>query len=127
MIRKAVVRQRSAPRHLRSRAATVVAYARAQLGRPYSYGRLDCSGLTMRSFARAGVVLPHKAARQDERGRRISRAAARAGDLALWGGDNAYHVAIYLGGGRVIHAPRPGDRVKVSRLWGRPYFVRVLR
>lgn len=105
----------------------MVAYARTQLGRPYSYGRLDCSGLTMRSYARAGVALPHKAARQDERGRRVPRRIARAGDLVFWGGDNAYHVAIYLGRGRVIHAPKPGDRVKVSRLWGYPSFVRVLR
>lgn len=105
----------------------MVAYARRQLGRPYSFGRLDCSGLTMRSYAQAGVSLPHKAARQDERGRRVPRSAARPGDLAFWGGDDAYHVAIYLGRGRVIHAPKPGDRVKVSRIWGSPYFVRVFR
>ena len=111
----------------RGRAAVVVAYARRQLGKPYRWGSLDCSGLTMRAYARAGVRLPHKASRQDERGRRVPRSAARAGDLVLWGGDSAYHVGIYLGGGRVIHAPKPGDRVKVSRLWGHPYFVRVLR
>lgn len=81
----------------------------------------------MRSYARVGVPLPHKAARQDERGRPVARSGARAGDLVFWGGDDAYHVAIYLGRGRVIHAPKPGDRVKVSRIWGSPSFVRVFR
>lgn len=126
---KAGTRRAAAGRFGRAsgRAATVIAYARRQLGKPYSFGRLDCSGLTMRSFARVGVSLPHKASRQDERGYRVSRSAARPGDLVFWGGDNAYHVGIYVGRGRVIHAPKPGDRVKVSSLWGSYYFVRVLR
>jgi len=107
-------------------AGVVVAFAYAQLGKPYQYGAdgpggFDCSGLTMRAFRKAGVRLPHKAAGQ--RGRSVSRRAARAGDLVKWGG---WHVGVYVGGGWVIHAPKPGDRVKKSRLWGSYRIVRVL-
>jgi cell wall-associated NlpC family hydrolase len=91
------------------------------------FGKLDCSGLTLRAYGRIGVSLPHKAARQDEHGRRISRSAARPGDLVFWGGDNAYHVAVYVGRGRVIHAPGRGRHVQVSGIWGSPYFVRINR
>jgi cell wall-associated NlpC family hydrolase len=118
---------RSSSARAAGRAAVVIGYARQQLGKPYVFGVLDCSGLTKRSFARVGIGLPHKASRQDERGYRVSRSAARAGDLVFWGGDSAYHVGIYLGRGRVIHAPRPGARVRIADLWGSPYFVRVLR
>lgn len=134
-VHKAVSRSHTASRSSRratwsgaasSRARSVISYAYSQLGRAYSFGNLDCSGLTMRAFARVGIRLPHKASGQDEHGYRVSRASARAGDLVFWGGDSAYHVGIYLGGGRVIHAPKPGDHVKVSPLWGSPMFVRVL-
>jgi len=104
----------------------VVSFAYAQLGKPYRYGAagpggFDCSGLTMRAFRRAGVRLPHKAAGQH--GAAVSRRAARAGDLVKWGG---WHVGVYVGDGWVIHAPKPGDRVKKSRLWGSYRIVRVL-
>ncbi len=108
------------------RAAAVVAYAYAQLGRPYRFGAdgpggFDCSGLTKTAFARAGVRLVHKAAAQT--GRSVSLAQARAGDLVKWG---SYHVGVYVGNGYVIHAPKPGDHVKKSRLWGNYRIVRVL-
>lgn len=104
----------------------MVAYAYAQLGRPYVFGAsggggFDCSGLTMRAFARAGVRLVHKAAGQT--GRTVGRSQARAGDLVKWGSS---HVGVYVGDGYVIHAPKPGDHVKKSRLWGNYRIVRVL-
>jgi len=107
-------------------AGAVVAYAYAHLGAPYVYGDagrrgFDCSGLTMRAFARAGVRLPHRAGAQS--GRRVSLRAARPGDLVKWG---SYHVGVYVGRGYVIHAPKPGDHVKKSRLWGSYRIVRVL-
>lgn len=105
--------------------SAVVAYAKSKLGQMYSFGGLDCSGLTKGAYARVGVSLPHKASAQDEYGRRESRSAARPGDLVFWGGDNAYHVAVYIGGGRVIHAPGRGRRVQVASVWGSPTFVRV--
>jgi cell wall-associated NlpC family hydrolase len=108
-------------------AAAIVEAARGKIGQPYSYGRLDCSGLTKLAYARVGISLPHKASKQDEYGRRVSRSSARPGDLVFWGGDAAHHVAVYIGGGRVIHAPGRGRHVQRSRLWGSPMFVRVLR
>lgn len=108
------------------RVGAVVAYVYRQLGQPYrsggaGRGGFDCSGLTMRAYARAGVRLVHKAARQH--GRPVSRARARAGDLVKWG---SYHVGVYVGAGWVIHAPKPGARVKRARLWGEYRIVRVL-
>lgn len=104
----------------------VLAYAYRQIGKPYVLGAagpaaFDCSGLTLRAYRLVGVQLPHRAAAQ--RGRFVSRGQARAGDLVKWGG---YHVGIYAGRGMVIHAPKPGDRVKKSRLWGAYRFVRLL-
>lgn len=143
-LERKLIRQRPAPaarhrpvvRRTASRAASVriravVGYARAQVGDPYVFSGagprgFDCSGLTMRSFSRAGVRLPHKASRQSARGRGVSRRAARAGDLVVWGGvGSAYHVGVYLGGGRVVHSPRPGRRVDVAPLWGSPQFRRL--
>jgi peptidoglycan DL-endopeptidase CwlO len=107
-------------------AGAVVAYAYDQLGEPYVRGGtgrsgFDCSGLTMRAFARAGIVLPHRAAEQT--GRSVSIGRARPGDLVKWG---SHHVGVYVGGGYVIHAPKPGDHVKKARLWGSYRIVRVM-
>lgn len=91
----------------------------------YSFGHLDCSGLTKGAYSRVGVTLPHRASEQDEYGTPESAGTARAGDLVFWGGDDAYHVAVYVGGGRVIHAPGRGRRVQVAKVWGHPTYVRV--
>jgi cell wall-associated NlpC family hydrolase len=126
-VHRAVSRTHTArfARRASGRGAAVVAYAEAQLGRMYSFGGLDCSGLTKGAYARVGVSLPHKASQQDEHGSRESQSSARPGDLVFWGGDDAYHVAVYIGGGRVIHAPGRGRRVQVAKVWGSPTYVRV--
>lgn len=109
-------------------ADAVLAFARQQIGDPYRRGAAgpgawDCSGLTMKAYARAGVSLPHKAARQGSMGRSVARGAARPGDLVVWG---TYHVGIYVGDGKVLHSPRPGKAVQVARIWGSPRFRRLL-
>lgn len=114
------------PAGVRGRAALVVAYAYRQIGKPYVFGAagprsFDCSGLTMRAYAQAGIVLPHKASRQ--RGHTVSAAQARPGDLVKWGG---YHIGIYVGDGWVIHAPKKRDWVRKAHLWGAYRFVRLL-
>jgi cell wall-associated NlpC family hydrolase len=118
------------------RVAAVVGYAMAQLGKPYVWGgagpnSFDCSGLTMRAWERAGVRLNHFAADQYTHSRKVRLGDLRMGDLVFWTRNGApsgiYHVGIYLGGGRMIEAPRTGDVVKVASLYimGTPdYFAR---
>ena len=102
------------------RAAVAVRFAYDQLGKPYQYGAsgpgsYDCSGLTMRAWGAAGVSLPHNAAAQQSSTRYVSGADLQPGDLVFFGSP-AYHVAIYIGGGRVIAAPHTGDVVKIESL-----------
>jgi peptidoglycan DL-endopeptidase CwlO len=102
------------------RAAVAVRFAYNQLGKPYSYGAAgpnsyDCSGLTMRAWGAAGVSLPHNAAAQQSSTRYVARSSLQPGDLVFFGSP-AYHVAIYIGGGRVIAAPHTGDVVKIQSL-----------
>jgi cell wall-associated NlpC family hydrolase len=108
------------------RAAVAVRFAYAQLGKPYSYGAsgpnsYDCSGLTMRAWGAAGVSLSHNAASQQGETRYVSRGALQPGDLVFFGSP-AYHVAIYIGGGRIIAAPHTGDVVKIQSLSSMPSY-----
>ncbi|MEU6812146.1 C40 family peptidase [Streptomyces sp. NPDC046831] len=98
------------------RAALAVAAARSALGRPYVWGAngpsgFDCSGLVQWAYARAGVQLPRTSQEQRHAGRRIPLSEARPGDLVVYRSD-AGHVGMYVGGGRVIHAPHPGAPVR---------------
>jgi cell wall-associated NlpC family hydrolase len=111
-------------------ARKAIAYATAQLGKPYVWGATgpdayDCSGLTQGAFSASGRQLPRVASAQYAATQRVGSGQAAAGDLVFWGGANAHHVGIYLGNGQVVHAPRTGDVVKVSPIWGNPEFGRV--
>jgi cell wall-associated NlpC family hydrolase len=104
------------PAVLPSRAAVALTTALAQLGRPYRYGAagprsFDCSGLTLFAYRAAGINLPHSAAAQYHSGPRIARNDLQPGDLIFWAGLG--HVGIYIGGGRMVHAPRPGQAVSI--------------
>ncbi|MFJ5100508.1 NlpC/P60 family protein [Streptomyces sp. NPDC088554] len=99
-------------------------YAAEQIGKPYEWGAegpgaFDCSGLTSRAWARAGVTIPRTSQEQWNELPRVSLRELRPGDLVVYF-PKATHVAIYLGEGRVIQAPRPGARVKVSPLAANP-------
>jgi peptidoglycan DL-endopeptidase CwlO len=101
-------------------AAAVVAYARAQVGRPYCYGGagpscFDCSGLTMMAWRQAGVSLPHSSAAQYSVGRRISASELQPGDLIFYYSPIS-HVSVYIGGGQRISATHTGDYVRVQSL-----------
>lgn len=120
-------------RPLPSRGEKVMRAVRAQAGDPYSWGgagpnAFDCSGLTMYVYRRAtGERLPHSSSAQVGRTKRISRAAARPGDLVFFhSGGGVYHVAIYAGGNTVWHAPGSGQHVTRARIWtGSVFFGRV--
>ena len=91
----------------------VLAFARSQVGKPYVHNAdgpdsYDCSGFTMRAYAKAGIRLPHSSGGQAAMARRISRSQARPGDLVVGDG----HVGIYAGGGMMYDAGNP--RVDVS-------------
>jgi cell wall-associated NlpC family hydrolase len=111
-------------------AAAAVAYARAQVGRPYCYGGsgpscFDCSGLTMMAWKQAGISLPHSSASQYNVGRRISASELQPGDLVFYYSPIS-HVSVYIGGGQRISATHTGDYVRVQSLgssivgYGRP-------
>ena len=109
------------PRQPGNRRQTVVNYALAQSGERYVFGasgpdQWDCSGLTMRAYQQVGIRLPHHAATQQTMGTPISETAAQPGDLVFWGPLSG-HVAMYLGNGQVVHAPKTGDVVKTTALW----------
>ena len=103
--------------------AKVVKVAATRKGSPYGYGamgprRFDCSGLVKWSFARVGKNLPRTSSAQYRATRRISKSQRQLGDLVFFvSGGRVYHVGIYAGGGKMWHAPKPGDRVKKASIW----------
>ena len=99
-------------------------FAVDQLGKPYEWGAegpdsFDCSGLTSQAWARAGLTIPRTSQEQWSELPRVSLRELRPGDLVVYF-PKATHVAIYLGDGMVIQAPRPGTSVKVSPLAANP-------
>jgi cell wall-associated NlpC family hydrolase len=90
------------------------------LGQPYSWGNLDCSGLVQKAFAHVGVELPRVSFQQAAWGRTIGQSEAQPGDLVAWDNssrnDGADHIAIYLGGGQILEAPRTGLNVRIRDL-----------
>lgn len=100
-----------------SRGSIALKYALQQIGDIYVWGgagptRWDCSGLTLRSFQKSGVSLPHSAAVQFGYGKLVSYKKLKPGDL-LFFGKPISHVSIYMGGGKMVQAPRAGKRVEV--------------
>ena len=92
--------------------------ALSQQGKPYSWGAdgpgsYDCSGLTSWAFRKAGVRIPRSSRAQAGVGRPVSRSGLRPGDLVFFYSPIS-HVGIYVGGGKMVHAPNSGDVVKVS-------------
>ncbi|MEU5978610.1 NlpC/P60 family protein [Streptomyces sp. NPDC047315] len=100
------------------RAAAAVDAVRSAIGRPYVWGAngpagFDCSGLMQWSYARAGVGLPRTSQAQRLAGRQVPLSQARPGDLVAYR-DDASHIGMYVGGGRVVHAPYPGAAVRAD-------------
>ncbi|ELA48835.1 hypothetical protein OG9_04988, partial [Enterococcus faecium EnGen0005] len=111
--------------------AAIVAEAYKYIGTPYVWGGKDPSGFDCSGFTRyvymqvtgrdiGGWTVP-----QESAGTKISVSQAKAGDLLFWGSQGGtYHVAIALGGGQYIHAPQPGESVKVGSVqWFAPDFA----
>lgn len=100
--------------------AVVVAWALAQVGKPYVWGTagprtFDCSGLLLASFARVGIRLPHQSGAIAARARPVPAGQWRPGDVLTWPG----HIALYLGGGKMVEAANPRAGVRVASIQGR--------
>ncbi|MEU2682881.1 C40 family peptidase [Streptomyces hygroscopicus] len=107
------------------RAARAVSYAYAALGKPYIWGATgpygyDCSGLTQAAWRAAGVSLPRTTYTQINAGQRVPRGQLAPGDLVFFY-SGISHVGIYIGGGRMIHAPHPGAPVRVASIADMPF------
>jgi peptidoglycan DL-endopeptidase CwlO len=113
-----------------SKGLAVVAEAQKHLGKPYRYGAagpyaFDCSGLVKYVFGRFGRNLPHGATAQSKHGYGVSKAAARPGDVLLFGGGGRYgHAAIFVGNGMMIDAYTSGKPVTKRRIYSQGYIVR---
>ncbi|HEX3004460.1 MAG TPA: transglycosylase SLT domain-containing protein [Angustibacter sp.] len=106
----------------------VVADARRYLGVPYRWGGtdpssgLDCSGLVQRVFNDLGISLPRTVAQQKDVGTAVpSMDEARPGDLLVFG---SHHIGIYVGGGKMLAAPKAGDVVKIQSVYDTPTRIR---
>jgi cell wall-associated NlpC family hydrolase len=117
-----------------TRGSIALKYALQQIGDVYVWAaagptRWDCSGLTMRAFQKAGVSLPHSSRVQVKYGKSVAYSNVKPGDL-LFFGKPISHVSIYMGGGKMVQAPRPGKRVevvKLTKMFGRKPFVGARR
>ncbi|RAY15339.1 NlpC/P60 family protein [Actinomadura craniellae] len=107
------------------KAAQALRLAMGKLGRPYVWGAegpnsFDCSGLVMWAYRQVGVNLPHYTGSQWNAGTHISRSQLQPGDLVFFYND-LHHVGLYIGNGKMLHAPQTGDVVKIAPIAGRPY------
>ncbi|MBC7629978.1 C40 family peptidase [Aeromicrobium sp.] len=110
------------------RAKIAVDFALAQLGEPYVYGGAgpdswDCSGLLMKAWAAAGVTIPRVVGPQMAAATSIPMSQLQPGDHVAYA--DMSHIGMYLGGGKVIHAPRPGRNVEITGLDGFSEAARV--
>ena len=128
--REALLASRSSQRvpssvSVSGRAAAAVNYAMGQVGDSYVYGAagpsaFDCSGLTMASWAQAGVGLPHSSSAQYGSGPHVASNALQPGDLVFYY-QPISHVGMYIGNGMIVHAANPGTGVVVSGVFSMPY------
>lgn len=119
-----------------AKANSVTELAKKYVGTPYVWGAssplgFDCSGFTQYVFKQFGVDLPRVSNQQGFGGQAVaSQAEAQPGDLIFWDNSSrnngADHVGIYLGNGMLISAPKPGDKVKIQAVYGKPFFRRYL-
>lgn len=104
----------------------LVQYARTALGTPYVWGGndmqkgVDCSGFVQQVYKEMGIDVPRVSYQQAQSGKRVDLSKLRPGDLVAWDNSSrnngADHIAIYIGNGRIIEAPRTGLSVRIRKL-----------
>ncbi|WP_436773342.1 NlpC/P60 family protein [Yinghuangia sp. YIM S09857] len=107
------------------RAGVAVDFAMDQQGKPYGWGKagpssFDCSGLMQAAWAKANVKLPRTTWDQVKVGTAVSKSQLQPGDLVFFYSDIS-HVGMYIGGGKMVHAPRPGSVIKVAPITEMPF------
>ncbi|MGW3275595.1 C40 family peptidase, partial [Streptomyces kronopolitis] len=107
------------------RAARAVSFAYAALGKPYVWGATgpsayDCSGLTQAAWKSGGVALPRTTYTQISSGPRVDRSQLAPGDLVFFY-SGISHVGLYIGDGKMIHAPHPGAPVRIAPIDQMPF------
>lgn len=113
-----------------TKAKRAVEIALAAVGTPYRWGGtspgtgFDCSGLLRWAYGRVGVDLPHNSYALYGEGRRVPESRMRAGDILFFEGLG--HVGLYMGRGRMVHAPQTGRHVEVVRLKTTNYGARLI-
>ena len=110
--------------------ARAAAIALRAVGVPYRWGGaspaagFDCSGLVYWAYGRLGIELPHSSYALHDLGRPVARSKMKAGDLLFFSGLG--HVGIYIGHGRMVHAPHSGSRVQIVNLRHSAYGGRLV-
>ena len=112
----------------------LVSVVKAQLGKPYVYGAagpnaFDCSGLVQYAYKQIGITLPRTTTGQQNVGTAISLSSVQVGDLLFWGNyGSPYHVAIYVGNGQVIMAPKTNTVIRAEAMsdWMPTFARRIL-
>lgn len=126
---------RPTPDHLELR-QHIIETALGQLGRPYRYGGrdpdgFDCSGLVQFAYSEAGVIVPRDTRSQRDAGKSLALSDAQPGDLLFYRFEHSggLHVGLYLGDGRMIHAPASGRQVSLvevaSPIWKKRYLETI--
>ncbi|MER5512760.1 bifunctional lytic transglycosylase/C40 family peptidase [Streptomyces sp. NPDC002766] len=136
-----------------TQAETAISAAKAMIGQPYSWGGgnaygpstgtccspkgrsgtgisgFDCSGLTLYAYAKAGISLPRTAAEQYAASEPVKPGDVRPGDLVFYGStlSSIHHVGLYIGGGWILDAPRPGTKVRFDPMDTMPDLIAVAR
>jgi cell wall-associated NlpC family hydrolase len=108
----------------------IIKVASKYIGVPYVFGGstpagFDCSGFSRYVFSQFGISLAHSVNSQSRRGKLIRAKDAQPGDLVIW--NDGGHLGIYAGGWNMIHAPKPGDTVKLAAIYDEPYAVHFVR